>query len=557
MYLIPDKLQRYLKFIRFLIKYWDSGLLSQAQQAAGGDAAFSENESNAHNYDKPDELVQDLKDMGPTWVKLGQLLSTRPDLLPEEYLVALSSLQDNVDEVPYSDIRPILEEELGLRISKAFNSFDEKPMASASIGQVHRAVLRSGQEVVVKIQRPGIRKKFVDDLDIITEVVELAMKYSETARAFALRSTLDELRYILLNELDYNKEAQNLATLSENLKEYPNIKVPQPVWDYCSSRVLTMEYVEARKITALSPLIRTEVDFGPLVDTLVQCYLKQIVVDGFAHADPHPGNVQLTPENTIVLMDLGMVAKFSKAVQDKLLKLLIAIGNMDGDAVADILLQLSDRDEEVDLAQFRKDINRLVLDNRRYAAKEMQTGKFLLQVNRLAAQQGIKIGPELNVLGKILANLDLIVAALAPEFDLRASLQRHLEKLLKNKLLKELKPERLLDVFVELKNLGRDLPARINTITERIANNEFEIKIDAIDEKRFTDGFQKVANRITLGLVIAAMIMGAAMLMRVPSAFTLFGYPGLAMIFFIAAAIAGFSLIYIIIAKDEDYKKKR
>jgi ubiquinone biosynthesis protein len=162
----------------------------------------------------------------------------------------------------------------------------------------------------------------------------------------------------------------------------------------------------------------------------------------------------------------------------------------------------------------------------------------------------------LNILGKILVNLDQIVATLAPEFDLQKSIRRHLEKLLRKKLLNELKPENVLDAIVEMKNLTRNLPGRIDKITERIANNEFEIKIDALDEKRFTDGFQKVANRITLGLIIAAMILGAAMLMRVPSSFTILGYPGLAMLFFIAAAIAGFSLIYIIIFKDEDYKTK-
>jgi ubiquinone biosynthesis protein len=320
--------------------------------------------------------------------------------------------------------------------------------------------------------------------------------------------------------------------------------------------VQTMEYVGGRKITEINPLIKTEHNFESLADSLVECYLKQIIVDGFAHADPHPGNVHLTPDHLVVLMDLGMVAKFSSAVQDKLLRLLTAIGKMDGDAVTDTLLELSDYDKEVSPTHFRRDVNRLVLDNQKYAAREMQTGKFLIQINRVAAAEGIKIGTELNILGKILVNLDQIVAVLAPDFDLQKSIRRHLEKLVRKKLLNELKPENVLDSLVELKNLARNLPGRIDKVTERIANNEFEIKVDAIDEKRFTDGFQKVANRITLGLIIAAMIVSAAMLMQVPSTFTLLGYPGLAMIFFIAAAVAGFSLIYIIIFKDENYKTK-
>ncbi|HYD21187.1 MAG TPA: AarF/UbiB family protein [Flavipsychrobacter sp.] len=553
---VPEKLQRYFKFIGFLIKYWNSDVVNQAANSTHADEIAEATTDTTTSYEKPEELVEDLKNMGPTWVKLGQLLSTRPDLLPDEYLKALGSLQDNVSEVPYEEILPIIEEELGVRVSKGFAELDERPLASASIGQVHKAVLRSGVEVAVKIQRPGIRKKFAEDLEILKEVIGLATKYSKTIRKYALDEILEEMHHILLNELDYSKEAKNLVTLGANLQEYRKLLVPQPINGYCTGRVLTMEYISGQKVTAISALVRTENDFSPLVDDLVECYLKQIIVDGFAHADPHPGNVHLTSDYNIVLMDLGMVAKFSHTVQDKLLKLLIALGNLDGDAVTDALLNLSEYSKDVNTDPFRQHINRMVLDNHKYAAKEMTTGKLLIQINRLAAEEGIKIRPELNIVGKILVNLDLIVAALAPEFDLQASIRKHLEKILRQKLLGELKPEHLLGTLVELKNLGKNLPGRINAITEKIANNELEIKIDAIDEKRFTDGFQKVANRITLGLIIAAMIIGASMLMRVPSAFTILGYPVLAMAFFLVAAIAGFSLMYIIVFKDEDYRKK-
>jgi predicted unusual protein kinase regulating ubiquinone biosynthesis (AarF/ABC1/UbiB family) len=318
-----------------------------------------------------------------------------------------------------------------------------------------------------------------------------------------------------------------------------------------------MHYIQGQKITSLNPVIKTGKNFEPLIDNLVEAYLKQIIVDGFAHADPHPGNVHLTPNNKIVLMDLGMVAKFNTKVQDKLLKLLIAISNMDGDVMTDTLLSMSDHDKDINTDYFRKMINRMVMDNQGYMAKEMQMGKFLIQVNRLAADEGIRIGVELNLLGKILVNLDQIVATLTPQLDLQATIRKHLEKLLQQKLLNELKPGNLLNMLVETKNLAKNLPERINLFTDKLANNKLEIKVDAIDEKRFTDGFQKVANRITLGLIIAAMIIGAAMLMQVPTAFRIFGYPALAMIFFMAAALAGFALIYTIIFKDEDFKRRK
>ncbi len=554
---VPEKLQRYIKFIRFIVKYWNSDVMNQAVNSAIDDLPAEKDIQEAtKNYQKPEELVEDLKAMGPTWVKLGQLLSTRPDLLPDEYLQALTSLQDDVEEVSYSEIQQIVEDELGVRISKAFESFDEKPLASASIGQVHKALLRSGIEVAVKVQRPGIRKKFIDELDTIKEVAAFAMKHSKAARKYSLDTILEELRHILLNELDYIKEGQNLVILGENLSEYPNLIVPQPIDDYCTSRVLTMQYIQGQKITSLNPVIKTGKNFEPVIDSLVEAYLQQIIVDGFAHADPHPGNIHLTPDNKIVLMDLGMVAKFNNKAQDNLMKLLIAISNMDGDAMTDTLLSMSDYEKEVNTDHFRKIINRMVMDNQGYMAKEMQMGRFLIQVNRLAADEGIKIGVELNILGKILVNLDQIVATLTPTFDLQASIKKHVEKLLHQKMINELKPGNLLNMLVETKNLAKNLPERINLFTDKLANNKLEFKIDAIDEKRFTDGFQKVANRITLGLIIAAMIIGAAMLMQVPTSFKIFGYPGLAMIFFMAAALAGFMLMYLIIFKDEDFRKK-
>ncbi len=555
---VPEKLQRYIKFIRFMMKYWNSDVMNKAVSSAMENFPEDEQrEEDKTDYQKPEELVEDLKKMGPTWVKLGQLLSTRPDLLPDEYLKALSTLQDDVAEISYAEIQQIVEEELGVRISKAFETFDEKPLASASIGQVHRALLRSGIEVAVKVQRPGIRKQFIDELDTIKEVADFTMKHSKAARKYSLDTLLEELRHILLNELDYLKEGQNLVTLGENLSSYRKLIVPQPIDDYCTSRVLTMQYIQGQKVTMINPVIKTGRDYEPLIDNLVEAYLKQIIVDGFAHADPHPGNVHLTPDNKIVLMDLGMVAKFNFKVQDQLLKLLIAISNMDGDAMTDTLLSMSDYDKDVNTDHFRKMINRMVMDNQGYMAKEMQMGKFLIRVNRLAADEGIRIGIELNLLGKILMNLDQIVATLTPQLDLQATIKKHVEKLFQQKLLHELKPSNLLNVVVETKNLIKNLPERIDKITDKLANNQLEIKVDAIDEKRFTDGFQKVANRITLGLIIAAMIIGAAMLMQVPTTFRILGYPGLAMIFFMVAAMAGFVFMYNIIFKDEDFDRNK
>lgn len=550
MAVLPDNFTRYRKFIGFMLKYWNSDLFHNTAATA-----LDEEDANDHSSDSydqsPDELVEDLKSMGPTYIKMGQLLSTRPDLLPDAYLKALATLQDDVPPISYEEVHAIVEEEIGTRISKAFSFFDEKPLASASIGQVHKANLRSGRPVAVKVQRPGIRKQFLEDLDTLQELADFAVKHTKVARKYAFDDVLAELRRILLQELDYNREAQNLILLGDNLKEYDNITVPQPILDYCSSKVLTMEYIEGTKITSISPLKQMEEDLSPLVDELIDAYLKQLITDGFVHADPHPGNVHLTKQNKIALIDLGMVAKFTPNMQEKLLRLLIGLSQNDGEECADVLLSMGETGEEADIKNFKTTINHLVMDSNNTLAKEMQTGRLLIQMNRVAAENGIHIAVEVNILGKILLNMDQIVAVLDPEFDLRAAIREHVNKVMRSKMYEELKPENLFSMALQAKNLAENLPDRLNKITENLAENKFEMKIDAIDEKRWTDGFQKVANRITLGLIIAAMIIGAAMLMSVPSPFMILGYPGLAMIFFLIAAVGGIALSYIIIFRDE------
>ncbi len=549
-----NQLGNYTKLFSFILKYYNSNLLKNASASAMNEL---ETDEELSYQQQPQELVEDLKKMGPTYVKLGQLLSTRPDLLPEPYLQALAELQDDVDEIAYDEVEKIFEKEIGVKISKAFELFDPQPMASASIGQVHRALLPSGRPVAVKIQRPDIRERFIEELQVLEEMSQLAVKNSKVARSYALDDLIDELKFILLNELDYKKEAQNLNLMRENLKKFDLIRIPAPVADYSSSKVLTMDFMEGKKITSVTPFAKTENDYTPLIDQLVEAYLQQIIVDGFAHADPHPGNIHLTPKNEIALIDLGMVAKFSPQLQDKIMKLLIGMSKKDGDEITAALLEMSEISSDADNAVvFRKNINRLVMDSTSSNAEDLQTGRVLLQMNKIAAEQGIKLPVELNILGKILLNMDQIVAVLTPKYDLQKSIRKFMDRMFNRKVTQELKPENLYALLLDNKKLAENLPARLNKISENLANNEFEVKIKALDGHSLTEGFQKVANRITAGLIIAAMIIGAALLMRIPSSFTVMGYGILPFIFFLIAIFLGLYLVYNILFKDESSKRK-
>lgn len=553
MSILPDEYDKYIRFFSFIIKYWNSQLF-----AAVNDDDANLEEIHPKDLDpSPEELAEDLQNMGPTYVKLGQLLSTRPDMLPQPYLDALAELQDNGEVIPYHEVEALFLDEIGIRISKAFESFEEKPVASASIGQVHLATLRSGKKVAVKIQRPGVKKRFVEDLETLMTITEKAEKYSETARNFSVHEIIEELRYILLQELDYNQEAQNLRLLKENLKDFNHLFVPAPIPNYYSQRVLTMEYVDGQKVTSISNVALMELPRKEFVDDLVRGYLKQITVDGFAHADPHPGNVHLTRNHQLALMDLGMVARFSEDMQEDILKIMIHLGNYESDRLVDVLLEMSTYDDdEADMDRFRKLVSRLVQENKNSKASELKTGQLILKSNQIAAHNGIHLPPELTILGKILLNLDQIVAVLTPDYDLQKTVRDYVQDLFRKRVKNEIKSGHILETLLENKELAERLPYRLNKISENLSQNKFKIQVDAFDERRFVLALQKVANRIAIGLIIAALIMGAALLVRIPSSWNIFGYPAFAIILFLFAVSIGIYLVYTILFTDEPDNKK-
>ena len=315
----PQHLNRYRQIAWIFMKYGRSDLvkttgLSEAleaeQRVAPAEAA------------KANELAGDLEKLGPTFVKLGQLLSTRVELLPAAYLEALARLQDKVEPFSFAEVEKIVSAELGVRMSKAFSEFDDQPMAAASLGQVHRATLRDGRPVAVKVQRPAIREQMVEDLDALEEIAEFLDNHTELGKRYEFGQMLEQFRKSLLQELDYRQEATNLTTIGEELRHFEHIIIPAPIADYCTSRVLTMEFVPGKKITDLSPLARMDFDGAALAEELFRAYLEQILVSGFFHADPHPGNVFITADYRIALLDLGMVGRIMPRLQEDLLQLL-------------------------------------------------------------------------------------------------------------------------------------------------------------------------------------------------------------------------------------------
>jgi predicted unusual protein kinase regulating ubiquinone biosynthesis (AarF/ABC1/UbiB family) len=548
----PERLKRYKDVALILMKYGRSDLVKQAGLADQLDLSDTDSLASAP---EAKELAADLERLGPTFIKLGQLLSTRADLLPGPYLEALARLQDQIEPFSYEEVDRIVSSELGVRISKAFSDFDREPLAAASLAQVHRASMRDGRAVVVKVQRPNIREQIVDDLESLGEVAQFLDAHTELGKRYDFANMLDGLRASLLRELDFKLEANNLINFSENLREFDRLIVPEPVDNFCTSRVLTMEYIPGKKITELSPLRLMEIDGPGLARELFRAYLKQILIDGLFHADPHPGNVFLTDDDQIALLDLGMVGRLMPGFRDNVLRLLLAISEGRGEDAAEITIRIGEPKERFDRTVFSRRIATLVSENAGANLSGLNSGQVVLEITRISADSWFRLPGEFTMVAKALLNLDRVVFTLDPAFEPTTIIRQRAMEILQRNLLQSIAPGNIMGGIVELKEFAEKLPGRVNKILDTIGNNEFKVDVNAIDEKVVLEGLQKVANRIAMGLVLAALIVGAAMLMRVETSFKILGYPGFAMIFFVLAAIAGVSLVITIVMTDVKARK--
>ena len=547
----PERLRRYKDIARLLFKYGRKDLVTRA----GLDDALDGDVLSTDHKDEPEQLATDLENMGPAFVKLGQLLSTRADLLPAPYLDALSRLQDSLEPFSFAEVEQIVQDELGIRLSKGFASFDPEPVAAASLGQVHHAQLRGGREVAVKVQRPGIREAMAEDLATLEDIAGFLDKHTAAGPQFNFTQMVHEFRRALTQELDYRREANNLDRVAENLVDFPRIIVPRPVDDYTSSRVLTMDLVKGQKVTSITPLLRQDIDGPGLADELFRAYLHQIIINGFFHADPHPGNVFLTDDGRIALLDLGMVSRLTPGRQEQLLKLLLAVSEADGDKTTKLALEMGDIVGKVDEAALKRDVQELLGAYLDAPLAQVHVGRAMMELTRLAGRHGVRMPSEMTMLGKTLLNLDEVGRALDPNFDVNAALRDEAPDLMQRRMRKTVRASNLYTTALETKEFMEQLPGRVNKLLDAATNNHLKLNVDLIDEGAIMGGLQKVANRITLGLLLAALIVGAAMLMRVETPFRILGYPAFAMFFFLIAAFGAIWLAITILRSDEPVRK--
>jgi predicted unusual protein kinase regulating ubiquinone biosynthesis (AarF/ABC1/UbiB family) len=411
--------------------------------------------------------------------------------------------------------------------------------------------------VAVKVQRPDIHEGIRRDLEAIEEIASLADSHTDAGRRLGFSDMAAEFRRSLLAELDYRQEAANLVALGAALAEEELVVVPQPVPDYCSEHVLTMDLIEGRSVGQLGPLRLMDIDGPALAQALFRSYLEQVLVHGFFHADPHPGNVHVSDDGRLVLLDLGMVARVSPDMQDALIKLLLAISDGRGRDAALVAEGLGRPLEDFDADRFRAQADELVRQNRDATLGQLQAGRVVAELTQVAASAGLRLPPELTMLGKALLNLDEVARTLDPAFDPNAAVQQEAAELLRKKVLQTASTGNVMAAAMEAKEFAERLPGRINQVMDALAEGKLTLNVQGIDEHELMRGIQKLANRIAAAVVVASLVIGAALIMRIDTSAQLFGYPALAIVLFLAAAAFGLWLLISIQMSDLPQRRPR
>lgn len=540
-------MNRRSQILRLLLRYHNSGVFSGMNLDAGA----------VHDVPpegNPEQFVTDLESLGPTFVKLGQMLSTRPDMVPVEFATALERMQENVAPIPVERVAAIIEKELGASVSKLFASFDPVPLGCASIAQVHRAELHDGRQVAVKVQKPEVAAQLRSDLDVLRSFALAADHLTQVGRRVRLRDWLNEFAKTLMQELDYQAEAENLQRFGQHLKPFKPLWVPQPIWDYCSHRVLTMELAQGVRVDMIPDVRRTEQPMAPLAAALIRGYVDQIFVHGEIHADPHPGNLRVTPAGRLAIFDLGMVAHMPPRLRERLLKLLFAAVDGRGEEVADEIIGISTRLEFFDEERYLRETGQIIA---RYAANSsFSEGRVVLDLVRIATASGLRTPPELSLLGKALLNLETVCRLLSPDLDTRRIVEKQLQHVMRARLKKSLSAANLASEAMEMQQLLRDGPRKMTDILALLAENRLQMKVTGLEESRLMENLQKIANRVSAGIVTAALILAAAMMMKVDTGWHLFGYPAIAFTLMLIGVFLGLGIILSALIFDRRARSK-
>ncbi len=462
-----------------------------------------------HRATRAERIRAAIEQLGPTYVKLGQVLSTRPDLVPPDLLIELAKLQDRVAPFPFEEVRRIVEEELGAPPEAVFEAFDAEPLASASLGQVHRARL-NGEEVVVKVQRPGIQAAMEADIELMMQLAGRLERHVEGWAALRPTSAVREFSLTLAEELDYEIEAAHQERVANRFREDPTVHVPRVVRSATTSRVLTMEFIDGIKVSDLASLRAAGADFGEVARRGFRFVLEQTLVDGFFHADPHPGNVFVLPGNVVCFIDFGMMGRLGPGVREEFVELIYHVVDGNPARVTETVLRLTNADSAAGGAELEREVARFMDANVGRPLREMDLPGLLGEIMRALSRHGLHVPSDLFLMLKAITQIESVAVALVPEFDLVTEAGPYVRRVFLDRFRPRRVTEEALLVGRELALLFRDAPAAMRELSRLARGGGLRVGLHQEGMPEMLATSHNIANRIAFAFVLGACLVGSA-----------------------------------------------
>ncbi|TSK03912.1 MAG: phosphotransferase [Geobacter sp.] len=493
----------------------------------------------AAHLSAPERLRLALEELGTTFIKLGQLLSTRADIIPASFVQELTHLQDKIPCLPFEEIKEQIEHELGVTLEQRFLYVEPEAIAGASIAQVHRATLVTGEDVVVKVRRPGVVEAVETDIDILMGVALLLERHMARSDIYDPVGVVREFSYTIRRELDLTREGHAIEKIRDNFKGDATLYFPKVYWEATSKGVLTTEYVEGIKVSDTLAIEEAGLDGREIAARGARVFLKMVLEHGFFHGDPHPGNVLILKDNVICLLDFGMVGRLDPAVKRYLTDVLVAVINRDVEGLAYVIVEAGDAAETVNMQALKKALAEFIDSYFEIPLKEIEVGRMLMEFIDLISTHRIKVHPDLTMLVKVLVVVEGMGRRLDPDFDMVG----HLRPFLEREFRRQRSPGRL---FHEVEQgiegyltLARNLPRDLKEILNKVNRNKFRIDLEHRGLDRFSKELDRSANRLCLSLIIAALLIGSSIAMQGNRGPMLWGLPAFAFFGYTCAGLVG------------------
>jgi ubiquinone biosynthesis protein len=548
-------LNRYRQILTVLFKYGFGDLLEMLKIDQYLEVGLQMISRTRHlrfeKLTRPQRLRMVFEELGPPYIKLGQILSTRPDLIPLEFVQELAKLQDTVPPFPFSDAKAVMEKEFGQPLHELFGHLDETPLASASIGQVHHAQLKDGEVVAVKIQRPGVRKLIEVDLEIMLHLATLAENHVEELVLHRPVKIVEEFARTIEKELDYKIEATNMERIGSQFLDVPYVYIPKVYRDFSTSVVLTTEFVDGIKISKVDRLAAAGYDCKLLTVRGANLVLRQVFDYGFFHADPHPGNIFVLPNNVICLLDFGMVGVIDRNTREQFVELLHSVVQRNEARAAQVLLELTTWEEEPERRLLEREVADFMGRHLYRPLKEIEIGKLLQQLLELATRFRLRIPPDIFLMLKALSQVEGVGRMLDPEFDMIAQATPFIKRV----KLARYTPERLAEEVQSLSSgllqFVQQFPKDVLDISGMLRKQKLAIKLEHRGLETMLATHDQISNRISFSIIIAALIIGSALIVISDTPPLIFGISLIGIAGFLAAAIMGIWLLVAILKKGK------